>query len=93
MTSGCGDHPDAAAGEADRLLADLRRAQYGKEREVLLPESVKDWLAAYVAGAAGDPALADPRWRTENRQPDGDDGARTAVGWNNFNSSTWKPAL
>jgi integrase len=70
--------------------------KYGKEREVPLPESVKDWLAAYLAKWPARPVTLP--WRTldgESRTVNlmATTRERTAVGRNYFNANIWKPAL
>jgi integrase len=70
--------------------------KYGKGREVPLPESVKEWLAAYLVEWPARPVTLP--WRTLDGDPRtvslmATTRERTAVGRNCFNSSLWKPAL
>jgi integrase len=75
-----------------------RHVTVREQRRVFRRSRVRESLTAReqlgpAAGAAGDPALADPRWLADDGQPDGNDAGRTAVGRNYFSANVWKPAL
>ena len=71
--------------------------KYGKEREVPLPESVKEWLAAYLVKWPARPITLP--WRDPERGKKttvslmATTRERTVIGRNYFNAQIWKPAL
>jgi integrase len=69
----------------------------GKEREVPLPGSVKDWLAAHLVKWPARPITLP--WRDPERGKKttvslmATTRERTVIGRNYFNAQIWKPAL
>ena len=71
--------------------------KYGLEREVPLPDSVKEWLAAYLASWPARPITLP--WRDPERGKSttvrlmATTRERMVIGRNYFNANIWKPAL
>lgn len=71
--------------------------KYGREREVPLPDSVKEWLAAYLAKWTARPITLP--WRDHEKGKPvtvalmATTRERTVINRSYFNSNIWKPAL